>query len=153
MTKPTWLALSLETLVALLLLVSSYAIMVVNSLVLDGILILITSFAMTSVSAPVGTMVRLHGQDYSARARATFGFVQAVLSILFVLVFSIYYETTGQTNFFTGPLALLVLSLVSSLVLLRVRQRLMTSAKTREKRQRIRFIIILQVRRWFRPPA
>lgn len=56
MTKPTWLALSLETLVALLLLVSSYAIMVVNSLVLDGILILITSFAMTSVSAPVGTM-------------------------------------------------------------------------------------------------
>ena len=121
MIKSTWLTLSLETLVALLLLVSSYVVMVMNSLVLDGTLILVTSFAMTSVSAPIGTMLRLHRQNYSLPARAGFGVTQAVLSILFVLVFSIYYETTGQVNFFFGPLLLLLVSLVSFLILLRVK--------------------------------
>ena len=121
MVKSTWLTLSLETLVALLLLVSAYAIMIVNSLVLNGTLILITSFAMTSASAPVGTLLRLHRQNYSAPSRATFGVVQGILSILFVLVFSIYYEGTGQINFFIGPLVLLFLSLASFLVILRVK--------------------------------
>jgi len=121
MIRSTWLTLSLETLVAALLLISSYVVMVANSLVLDGTLILITSFAMTSVSAPVATMLRLHRQIYSAPARATFGVAQAALSILFVLVFSIYYETTGQVNFFIGPLILLLVSLVSFLILLRAR--------------------------------
>ena len=121
MIRSTWLTLSLETLLAVLLLVSSYVVMVANSLVLDGTLILLTSFAMTSVSAPVATILRLHRENYSAPARATFGVAQAVLSILFVLVFSIYYETTGQVNFFIGPLILLLVSLVSFLILLRTR--------------------------------
>jgi hypothetical protein len=121
LTRSTWLTISLETIVALLLLVSSYVVMAANSLVLGGTLILVISFAMTSVSAPVGTMLRFRRQNYSVPARVMFGATQAVLSILFVLVFSIYYETTGQINFFIGPLILLVLSLVSFLILLRVR--------------------------------
>jgi hypothetical protein len=121
MTKPTWLTLSLETIVALLLLVSSYVMMIANSLVLNGTLILIASFAMTSVSAPVGTVLRFQRQNFSVPARATFGVAQGMLSILFVLVFSIYYETTGQLNFFIGPLALLVVSMASFLILLRVK--------------------------------
>ena len=121
MVRSSRLTLSLETIVAMILLLSSYALMEVHSLILNGTLILITSFAMTSVSAPVVALLRLNRQDYSAPVRATFGAAQGILSILFVLIFSIYYETTGQVNFFIGPLILLVASLASSLILLRVR--------------------------------
>ena len=121
LSRPTSFALSIETIVAMFLLVSSYALMTTDSLVLDGTAILITSFALTSVSAPVGTMLRLYRENYSVPARAAFGALQGVLSILFILVFSIYYETNGQVDFFIGPLVLLAISLVSFLILSRVK--------------------------------
>jgi len=121
LSRPTSFALSLETIVAILLLISSYALMTADSLVLNGTTILISSFALTSISAPVGTMLRLYRENYSVPTRAVFGVSQGVLSILFVLVFAIYYETNGQVNFFIGPLVLLVISLVSFLILSRVK--------------------------------
>jgi hypothetical protein len=121
LAQSTWLVLSLETLVASLLLLSSYTFMMVDSLLLSGTLILLISLSMTSVQAPVATIMRLYRHDYSAPARAVFGLTQAVLAILFVYVFSFYYVTNGQLDFFIGPLALLTLSLVSFLILLRVR--------------------------------
>ena len=121
LSRSTWFTLSLETIAALLLLVSSYALIAADSLVLNGTTILITSFAMTSVSAPVGTMLRLYRENYSVPARAAFGALQGVFSILFVLAFSIYYETNGQVIFFIGPLVLLAISLVSFLILSRVK--------------------------------
>jgi len=121
LSRSTWFTLSLETIVVILLLASSYALMTADSLVLDGTTILITSFAMTSVSAPVGTLLRLYRENYSVPARAALGALQGVLSILFVLAFSIYYETNGQVDFFIGPLVLLAISLVSFLILSRVK--------------------------------
>jgi hypothetical protein len=119
LAQSTWLILSFETLVASLLLVSSDIFMMVDSLLLAGTLILIISLSMTSVQAPVATIMRLHMQDYSAPARAVFGVTQAVLAILFVYVFSFYYVTNGQLDFFIGPLILLTLSLVSFFIFLR----------------------------------
>jgi len=121
LSRSTWFTLSLETIVALLLLVSSYALMTADSLVLGGTTILVTSFALTSVSAPVGTALRLYRENYSVPTRSAFGVLQGVLSILFVLVFSVYYETNGQVNFFIGPLVLLAVSLVCFLILSRVK--------------------------------
>lgn len=95
--------------------------MVVNSLVLDGTLIFVISLSMTSVSAPVGTLLRLSREGYSVPARALFGGTQAGITILSILVFALYYETDDQLNFFIGPLIFLVLSLVCFLILLRAR--------------------------------
>ena len=66
-------------------------------------------------------MLRLYRENYSVPARAAFGALQGVFSILFVLAFSIYYETNGQVIFFIGPLVLLAISLVSFLILSRVK--------------------------------
>lgn len=120
LTRPTLAVLSLETLVASLLLAASYATMALNSFVLGGTLILGVSFAMTSALAPVGTLLRLNRRNYSAPARAAFGTAQGLLTILLVFLYAFYYETGGQLNFFVGPLVLLLLSLVSFLVLLRL---------------------------------
>jgi len=121
LTRATWATLSFETLAASLLLVASYIIMVVNSLILGGTLILIISLSMTSILAPVGTILRLHKGGYSVPERVAFGVTQAVLSVLFVFVFALYYETGGEADFFVGPLILLILSLVSFSILLRAR--------------------------------
>ena len=43
------------------------------------------------------------------------------MTILFVFVYAFYYETSGQVDFFAGPLILLILSLVYFLVLLRLK--------------------------------
>jgi hypothetical protein len=117
LVKPTWRSLSVETIVSLLLLAGAYALIVANSLVLDGTLILVISFLMTSVCAPVGTALRLPRGTYSIPSRAVFGVTHAVLVILFVLAYSIYYEEGGQVDFFVGPLAFLAVSFVSFLVL------------------------------------
>jgi hypothetical protein len=121
LAKSTWLVLSFETLVASLLLVSSYTFMMVDSLLLSGTLIFIVSLSMTSVQAPVATTMRLYRHDHSAPARAVFGVTQAVFAVLLVYVFSFYYVTNGQLDFFIGPVTMLTLSLVSFLILLRVR--------------------------------
>lgn len=121
LTKPTLTVLSLETLDASLLLAASYAVMVMNSLVLGGGPVLVISFAMTSVLSPVGTLLRLNRQGYSASARVAFGLAQALLTIFFVFVYSFYYVTSGQTDFFAGPVILLTLSLISSVMLLRAK--------------------------------
>jgi hypothetical protein len=117
MSRPTWLTISVETLVSLLLLGVAYALMVANSLILDGTLILVISLLMTSVCAPVGTMLRVRRGSYSVPSRAVFGVTQAVLLVLFVLFYSIYYETGGQVDFFVGPMVFLLLSFASFLVL------------------------------------
>lgn len=117
LSRPTWLILSVETLVSLLLLGAAYALMAVNSLILDETLILVISLLMTSVCAPVGTILRLRRGSYSIPSRAAFGIIQATLLVLFVLFYSIYYETSGQVDFFVGPLVFLFLSFVSFLVL------------------------------------
>lgn len=118
LARPTWPALSLETLVASLLLAASYAIMVANSLILDGTLILAVSFLITSPLAPVGTLLRLGRRSHSVPERVAFGVAQGALSILFVFVFAFYYETHGQVDFFVGPLVMLILSLVCTIILL-----------------------------------
>jgi hypothetical protein len=117
LSRPTWLVISVETLVSLLLLGGSYALMVANSLILDGTLILVISLLMTSVCAPVGTILRLRRGSYSIPSRALFGIIQAVLLVLFVLFYSIYYETVGQVDFFIGPMIFLLLSFVSFVIL------------------------------------
>jgi hypothetical protein len=121
LTRSSWIILSIETLVASLLFVASYIIIMVNSLVLNGTLIIVISLSMTSVFAPVVTILKFPAQKYSAPIRAIFGITHAVFSILLVYVFLYYYVTNGFLNFFMGPLILLVLSFVSFSVLVRVR--------------------------------
>jgi hypothetical protein len=117
LSRPTWLVISVETLVSLLLLGASYALMVANSLILDGTFILVISLLMTSVCAPVGTILRFRRVSYSIPSRVVFGITQAVLLVLFVLFYSIYYETGGQVDFFIGPMIFLLLSFISFVIL------------------------------------
>ena len=70
LASPTRMVLSLETLVAALLLLGSYATMALDSLVLDGTMIWVVSLAMTSALAPVGTLLRLNGKVYTTPVRA-----------------------------------------------------------------------------------
>ncbi|MDG7029447.1 MAG: hypothetical protein JRN38_04280 [Nitrososphaerota archaeon] len=121
LTRPTLSALVLEALAASLLLAVSYSAMVLDSFVLGGTMVLAVSFAMSSALAPVGTLLRLGRGPHSLPMRATFGTVQGLLTILFVFLYAYHYEANGQLDFYVGPLVLLALSLLSSMVLMRVR--------------------------------
>lgn len=100
--------------VSVILLVSAYAIIVVNNWVLGGTLLLVISIMMTSVYLPVSTFVNLDRNEFSFGARMVFGILQSVFSILFILVYAVYYELTGQMNFYIGPVIFLLLSLAAS---------------------------------------
>jgi hypothetical protein len=120
--KPTYGLLLTATAVSSVLLTAAYLMMVRYSFVLDGTIILVVTLMLTSIYLPVGIFLDLGRPAHLTGGRAILGVSQSLLSILFILLFSIYYEETGQLNFYFGPLIFLLLSLISFFVILAVNQ-------------------------------
>ena len=109
--KATKTGLLLSSVISLLLLIGAGYMMVATDLVLNSTDLLIIGLLMTSPTFPIGLLLRYGNLQYLLPLRLSQAIIQGIAVVLFVLIFSIYYESTGQVNLFAGPMFFLLLAI------------------------------------------
>lgn len=109
--------LVITTIISSALLGVAYAVIAVDTLVVDDFSLFIISILISSPSMPVSQLLAHPRQRITTWKNLMSGIVQAVLVIFLIFIYAYEYELKGQVDLFIGPLLFLVISVIYTLIL------------------------------------